>query len=91
MEREHSRNGTNRTEVISAYNSYDISPIIVDEIIYDKYALCWKGHDVDMLYVPGHSKGSILVVVDNKYLFSADYLLPKVTVILTSSLIALTL
>lgn len=74
--------GTNRTEVISAYNSYDILPIIVDEIIYDKYALCWKGHDVDMLYVPGHSKGSILVVVDNKYLFSGDYLIPKVPVIL---------
>lgn len=74
--------GTNRAEIISVYNSYDISSIIVDQLVDDRYALCWKGHEFSMLHVPGHSKGSILIIVDNKYLFSGDYLIQNTPVIL---------
>lgn len=42
----------------------------------------WKGHKIDLISTPGHSKGSICIVIDDKYLFSGDSLLkdyPTVT------------
>ena len=34
--------------------------------------LDWRGHEIDLQEAPGHSKGSILVDVDGRYLFSGD-------------------
>jgi hydroxyacylglutathione hydrolase len=35
----------------------------------------WEGHDFTLVSTPGHSKGSICILLDNKYLFSGDSLI----------------
>ena len=37
--------------------------------------LKWQGHDLCLIDTPGHSKGSISIILDNKYLFCGDSLL----------------
>lgn len=37
-----------------------------------KYSLEWCGHHIEFLEAPGHSKGSVLILMDDKYLFSGD-------------------
>lgn len=42
----------------------------------------WFGHTIDLISTPGHSKGSICILIDNQQLFSGDSLLrdyPTVT------------
>ena len=47
------------------------SPYITD--FYEKKELIeWQGHKLFMKETPGHSKGSICILVDDKYLFSGD-------------------
>ncbi len=41
----------------------------------------WEGHKIELISTPGHSKGSICIVVDDKYLFSGDSLLKDYMVI----------
>lgn len=43
--------------------------------------LIWNNHKIQMYETPGHSKGSICIIVDNKYLFSGDSLLKDIDVI----------
>lgn len=46
-----------------------------DLIFHGKKELEWQGHRIAMQEAPGHSPGSILIDIDNKYLFSGDTLL----------------
>ncbi len=46
-----------------------------------KYKFEWDNHIFELIETPGHSKGSISIVIDNKYLFSGDSLLKDMEVI----------
>lgn len=52
------------------------------DIVFEKEkTIDWKGHKIDLVSTPGHSKGSICIIVDNKYLFSGDSLFRDYTAI----------
>ena len=41
-------------------------------ILYEGESLLWQGHELFIKETPGHSKGSICILLDGKYLFSGD-------------------
>lgn len=43
-----------------------------DEIIDDNTTIEWQGHRIDIFAMPGHSKGSSGIVIDDKFFFSGD-------------------
>ncbi|MDO4517600.1 MAG: MBL fold metallo-hydrolase, partial [Bacillota bacterium] len=46
------------------------------EIVFDSsYELEWQNHKFRFQFVPGHSPGSVLIWLDEKSIFSGDYLL----------------
>ena len=46
------------------------------EIIYgDEYEMTWRGHRFSFTRIPGHSPGSVLITMDDEYLFTGDYML----------------
>lgn len=45
-----------------------------DETFEGEYELIWQGHKIFLKETPGHSKGSICILVDGKILFSGDTL-----------------
>lgn len=52
------------------------------DITFEKQkAIDWRGHKIDLISTPGHSKGSICILLDNKFLFSGDSLLKDYPVI----------
>jgi glyoxylase-like metal-dependent hydrolase (beta-lactamase superfamily II) len=48
---------------------------MADMVFEKEKTIDWKGHKIELVSTPGHSKGSICIIVDNKYLFSGDSLL----------------
>lgn len=52
-----------------------------DIIFNEKYEFEWDNHSFVLIETPGHSKGSVSIIVDNKYLFSGDSLLKDMEVI----------
>lgn len=51
------------------------------DIIFDEnYVFFWKKHKVELVYTPGHSAGSICMILDGEKLFSGDTLLAIPTV-----------
>ena len=46
-----------------------------DETFVDRTTLTWQGHTIDLIEVPGHSMGSIGILVDEREFFSGDSLL----------------
>lgn len=60
--------------------SEDLLPIeeyvtYADKIFSGQQELLWEGHTVQLTETPGHSPGSICILVDGKLLFSGDSLL----------------
>ncbi|MDO5154441.1 MAG: MBL fold metallo-hydrolase [Eubacteriales bacterium] len=45
-----------------------------DETFEDEMEFDWEGHHFFLKETPGHSPGSICIIMDNKYLFSGDTL-----------------
>lgn len=43
-----------------------------DDTVYDGQVIDWKGHSILIKETPGHSIGSISILIDGKYLFSGD-------------------
>ena len=43
-----------------------------DHVLRDGQTLSWQGHKLFIKETPGHSKGSICILLDGKYLFSGD-------------------
>lgn len=43
-----------------------------DRFLENEEQIEWQGHKLFMKETPGHSKGSICILVDDKYLFSGD-------------------
>ncbi len=46
-----------------------------DEVFENEKTLEWCGHIIVLRETPGHSQGSICIVIDNSYLFSGDTLM----------------
>lgn len=47
-----------------------------DHVFRDEASFAWKGHHIFLKCTPGHSKGSICILIDGRYLFSGDTLFP---------------
>lgn len=47
-----------------------------DEVFTDYLELSWWGHRLELKETPGHSPGSICILLDRKFLFPGDTLLP---------------
>lgn len=45
-----------------------------DEVFEDRVEFQWEGHDFHLFEVPGHSMGSIGIILDDKCFFSGDSL-----------------
>ena len=45
-----------------------------DITFYDDYAFMWQENKFELFATPGHSKGSICVLVNGRYLFAGDTL-----------------
>lgn len=46
------------------------------EIVYDgDYEMEWRGHIFSFVPAPGHSPGSVLITMDQEFVFSGDYML----------------
>lgn len=58
-------------------------PIVrhVDQSFYDKLAFVWHDHRVELQATPGHSSGSVCVIIDDEILFTGDSLIPGLDVI----------
>lgn len=72
----------NREAVLREYNSYMVEPIIVDKVLDSDRSMKWNNHTIAMVHVPGHSPGSMLVLFDDQYVCSGDYMIPDTEVIL---------
>lgn len=46
-----------------------------DEVFSDKMDLSWHGHSFQLFAMPGHSPGSIGILLDNQHFFSGDSLM----------------
>ena len=46
-----------------------------DETFEAQLMLCWQGHNLDLFEIPGHSQGSIGVMLDGTDFFSGDSLM----------------
>lgn len=46
-----------------------------DEVFLGQKTIAWQGHELVLTETPGHSPGSICILVDGKLLFSGDTLL----------------
>ena len=45
-----------------------------ENILHDGQSISWQGHELFIKETPGHSKGSICILLDGRYLFSGDSL-----------------
>jgi len=52
-----------------------------DEIFNEYKCFLWQNHKVEIYQTPGHSKGSVCVVIDDKYIFTGDSLIKGVPTI----------
>lgn len=46
-----------------------------DQTFVDNMSFRWKGHDFELFEIPGHSLGSIGIIIDRYYFFSGDSLM----------------
>ncbi len=45
------------------------------------YQFCWNNYEVQLVETPGHSKGSICILIDDKYVFTGDSLVDGAPII----------
>ncbi|MBR4415219.1 MAG: MBL fold metallo-hydrolase [Victivallales bacterium] len=43
-----------------------------DNFLHDDQSISWQGHELIIKETPGHSRGSICILLDGKHLFSGD-------------------
>lgn len=46
-----------------------------DDTFHDQMTFQWQGHEICLMEIPGHSKGSIGILLDGKEFFSGDSLM----------------
>lgn len=71
-----------KREVLSFYDALPTNPIRADVVFDDVFKFDWRKHNIFIKACPGHSPGSAVVIVDNEYAFTGDYMIPDVPVIL---------
>lgn len=74
-----------KKEIISFYDAMPADEIKADIVFDDEYEFSWQGHHLKLKSCPGHSKGSMLILFDDEYVFTGDYMIPDVPVILRFS------
>ena len=72
----------NREEILSYYRSFPVVSITVDRIVVSGDVLSWHGRSIRITHCPGHSPGSILLHVSPQLVFTGDYMIEGVPVIL---------
>ena len=45
-----------------------------DQTFESETGILWEGHTIKLFETPGHSPGSVIILLDNQYLFSGDTL-----------------
>lgn len=45
-----------------------------DQTFDNELTISWEGHEIRLTETPGHSPGSVIILLDNRYLFSGDTL-----------------
>lgn len=48
---------------------------LADEVFSERKKFLWQNHTVELVQTPGHSKGSVCIIVDSRYVFTGDSLL----------------
>ncbi len=48
----------------------------------EKYSLSWNNYTFDFFHIPGHSAGSSLIILNEKYVFTGDSLLKDLPIII---------
>jgi glyoxylase-like metal-dependent hydrolase (beta-lactamase superfamily II) len=43
-----------------------------DENLKDELSISWQEHKVEIIKTPGHSQGSVCIIIDDKYVFTGD-------------------
>lgn len=72
-------NGTHRLE---EFKREFVSAQYEADITFESKMNCdWKSHDISLFHIPGHSKGSSLIVFDGKLAFTGDSLLKDIPII----------
>lgn len=66
-------------EIIKRLNLCDYA-CSADIYFENEYSFSWQGMDIKCVEMPGHSTGSIGIIIDNKLFFSGDSLLKNVHV-----------
>lgn len=69
-------------EVETFCDALPTDAIEADVTFDDEYVLQWGEHNLRMHSKPGHSPGSMVIEFDDKYLFSGDYLILDLPVLL---------
>jgi len=59
----------------ASYVNIEPYSCFADIYFEQKFEFKWESHDFYLISTPGHSKGSICILLDNKYLFSGDSLI----------------
>ena len=68
----------NHTNLLKEFNKEYIPRTYEADITFeDNYSFIWHSHNFKFLSVLGHSKGSCVIIVDGKYVFTGDTLLKE--------------
>lgn len=71
-----------REAIMQKYNSYKVGSIRVDMPIKEDTSFSIGNHSIRCILTPGHSPGSMLIIFDDKYVFTGDYMIPNTSAIL---------
>ena len=80
------KNHSDKADVIGIFNSalptQHIEPFVceADTFFDDRMQFIWHGHEINIFATPGHSEGSVCIVLDGEYMFSGDTLLEVPTI-----------
>jgi glyoxylase-like metal-dependent hydrolase (beta-lactamase superfamily II) len=66
-------------KVLTSYPKFTCNP--ADVTFQTSYYFRWKSHEFSITSAPGHTPGSVCIIVDNSALFSGDYFIPGEEVI----------
>lgn len=83
------RNLSSSAEVLAQLNEkvmhsgVSVKPFVCEsaDIVFDnRMNFQWAGHEISIITAPGHSEGSVFVLVDNKIVFTGDSLLEETVI-----------
>ena len=72
-------NGTNKLEKFE--KEFVPRQYKADVTYEDELSLNWNNHKLELTHIPGHSKGSSLIIIDDSFVFTGDSLLKDIPII----------